>query len=69
MTINEVVAFIRAERRRRRLTQTDMSVLTGLPRYFISDIEHKHFKRGPSFDTCERLLNALGYSLTITQID
>lgn len=57
LIFSEVAATVRAERARKRLTQKELSALSGVPKNFISLIETENLL--PTEEQAEALLDAL----------
>lgn len=58
---------LRQEREKARLTQAELSQISGVPQAVISDIE-KGITKNPRFDTVKKLSVALHFNITDLQI-
>lgn len=65
--IDDLIFELIRERKRRRITQIDLSNRTGIPQATISRLES--FKSTPTLQVIIRLANALGLSLTLNRLD
>lgn len=63
MTVDEIIVALRAERERRRWTQTDLAELLGTQQPVISRYENRHVD--PCLNTLTRWADVLGRPLTI----
>lgn len=59
---------LRKEREKARMTQADLSRVTGVSQAVISNIE-KGVTRSPRFDTVRRLATALGFDIKELEIE
>lgn len=61
--IDDLIFELIRERKRKRITQTDLSIRTGIPQATISRLES--FKSTPTLQVLITLSNALGFSLSL----
>ena len=58
--------WVRSERIRQRKTQDVIAIKSEMTQSYVHRLESGSFyKAGPSLDTCNRVLDALGYELKI----
>lgn len=67
LTSEDFGAWVQRERRRQRMTQMAVSDKANMTQDYICTLEAGKYKRGPTLDTCNRVLDVLGYELKIVR--
>ena len=54
---------IKEARENRGLSQNDLSLMVGIGRPYLSDLERGNIKRNPSVDTIDKIVKGLGTTM------
>lgn len=62
---HKVATLVRQLREQRKMTQGDLAKEIGIPQSFVSRIENPNASKEPSLGTIAKVMNGLGYRLTL----